>query len=118
MRPRRWWRSIRRSRRPAGIAFSAVSTREHLGFRTSRGGSRGPRGSAISGSRCSTAPKNFVNRHFLAEALANGDPSGKAEAIRIEAELVADTPSPAHLVEDLAIQDEAKKNLAAWKAGS
>ncbi len=65
-----------------------------------------------------TAPKNFVNRHFLAEALANDGPAGKAEAIRIETELVADTPSPDHLVEDLAIQDEAKRNLAAWKAGS
>lgn len=65
-----------------------------------------------------TAPKNFVNRHFLAEALAGEGASGRAEAIRIEKELVADSPSPAHLVEDLAIQDEAKKNLAAWKAGA
>jgi protein involved in temperature-dependent protein secretion len=65
-----------------------------------------------------TAPKNFVNRHFLAEALAAGGSSARAEAIQIETELVADTPSPAHLVEDLAIQDEAKKNLLAWKAGS
>ena len=65
-----------------------------------------------------TAPKNFVNRHFLAEALAADGPSGRAEAIRIEKEIVADVPSPGHLVEDLAIQDEAKKNLLAWKAGS
>ena len=64
-----------------------------------------------------TAPKNFVNRHFLAEALAGDGPSGRAEAVRIEKDLVADSPAPAHLVEDLAIQDEAKKNLAAWKAG-
>ena len=59
--------------------------------------------------------RNFVNRHFLAEALADGDAAERAEAIRIEAELVADAPSPGHLVEDLAIQDEAKKNLATWK---
>lgn len=65
-----------------------------------------------------TAPKNFVNRHFLAEALAADGASGREEAIRIERELVADSPAPAHLVEDLAIQDEAKKNLAAWKAGA
>ena len=65
-----------------------------------------------------TAPKNFVNRHFLAEALATGDSAARAEAIQIETDLVADTPSRSHLVEDLAIQDEAKKNLAAWKAGS
>lgn len=65
-----------------------------------------------------TAPKNFVNRHFLAEALAADGASERAEAIRIERELVADSPAPTHLVEDLAIQDEAKKNLAAWKAGA
>ena len=65
-----------------------------------------------------TAPKNFVNRHFLAEALAADGASGKPEAIRIERELIADSPAASHLVEDLAIQDEAKKNLLAWKAGS
>jgi tetratricopeptide (TPR) repeat protein len=65
-----------------------------------------------------TPPKNFVNRHFLAEALAADGRAGRAEAIRIETEIVADAPSPGHLVEDIAIQDEAKKNLAAWKAGS
>jgi tetratricopeptide (TPR) repeat protein len=64
-----------------------------------------------------TAPKNFVNRHFLAEALAADGASGRAEAIRIERELLADSPAASHLVEDLAIQDEAKRNLAAWKAG-
>ncbi len=65
-----------------------------------------------------TAPKNFVNRHFLAEALAADGAPGRAEAIRIERDLVADSPAAGHVVEDLAIQDEAKKNLAAWKAGS
>jgi hypothetical protein len=65
-----------------------------------------------------TAPKNFVNRHFLAESLAADGPAGRAEAIRIAKELVADAPSPGHLVEDLAIQDEAKRNLIAWKAGA
>jgi tetratricopeptide (TPR) repeat protein len=65
-----------------------------------------------------TAPKNFVNRHFLAEALAGDGVPGRAEAIHIENEIVADAPSPGHLVEDLAIQDEAKKNLLAWKTGS
>jgi hypothetical protein len=65
-----------------------------------------------------TAPENFVNRHFLAEALADGGSSAKSEAIRIERELVADSPSPGHLVEDLAIQEEAKRDLAAWTARS
>lgn len=65
-----------------------------------------------------TAPKNFVNRHFLAEALAAGGSGGRAEAIRIEKALVADAPSPNHLVEDLSIQEEARRNLLAWRAGS
>lgn len=62
------------------------------------------------------APRNFVNRHFLAEALAGQGAAGKAEAIRIEKAIVADAPSPGHLVEDLSIQAQARKNLAAWGA--
>ncbi|MEO8348923.1 MAG: hypothetical protein ABI610_08430 [Acidobacteriota bacterium] len=58
------------------------------------------------------APENFVNRHFLAEALADQGAAGKAEAVRIEKEIVADAPSPGHLVEALSIQAEARKNLA------
>lgn len=61
------------------------------------------------------APRNFVNRHFLAEALADQGAAGKREAIRIEREIVADAPSPGHLVEDVAIQAEARRNLSAWK---
>src|SRR6185503_13363242 len=59
--------------------------------------------------------RNFVNRHFLAEALADGSPADRAEAVRMEESLVADSPSPGHLVEDLATQIEAKKNLTKWK---
>jgi hypothetical protein len=59
--------------------------------------------------------RNFVNRHFLAEALADGGPAERAEAVQIEESLVADAPSPGHLVEDLSIQEEARKNLANWK---
>lgn len=59
--------------------------------------------------------RNFVNRHFLAEALADGGPAERAEAIRIEEQVVTDAPSPGHLVEDLSIQEEAKKDLAKWK---
>lgn len=62
--------------------------------------------------------RNFLNRHFLAEALYQGDEAEKAEAIRLEESVVADSPSPFHLVEDLAAQDEARKNLAAWKKGA
>jgi tetratricopeptide (TPR) repeat protein len=63
------------------------------------------------------APRNLVNRHFLAEALADRRAAGKAEAIRIEKEIVADAPSPGHVVEDTSIQAEAKKNLTAWGSG-
>ena len=59
--------------------------------------------------------RNYVNRHFLAEALADGGPAERAEAIRIEESLAADAPSPGHLVEDLSTQEEAKRNLAKWK---
>ena len=59
--------------------------------------------------------RNFVNRHFLAEALADGGAAERAEAVRIEEKVLADAPSPGHLVEDLSIQEEAKKNLARWK---
>jgi len=59
--------------------------------------------------------RNFVNRHFLAEALADDGAADRAEAIRIEEKVVADAPSPGHLVEELAIQLEARKNLEKWK---
>jgi tetratricopeptide (TPR) repeat protein len=59
--------------------------------------------------------RNFVNRHFLAEALAEGGAAERAEAIGIEEKLLADPPSPDHLVEELAVQQEARKDLAAWR---
>jgi hypothetical protein len=59
--------------------------------------------------------RNFVNRHFLAEALAEGGAPERAEAIGMEEKLLADPPSPGHLVEDLAVQQEAKKDLASWR---
>lgn len=59
--------------------------------------------------------RNFVNRHFLAEALARGGPAARAEATAIEEGLLAEAASPTHLVEELAIQDEAKRNLATWR---
>lgn len=62
-------------------------------------------------------PRNFLNRHFLAETLARGSAEEKAEAIKIEEALVADAPSPGHLVEDLSTQEEARKNLAVWTKG-
>jgi tetratricopeptide (TPR) repeat protein len=61
------------------------------------------------------APRNPINRHFLAEALARGSVSEKEEARRLEEEVLATPPSPDHLVEELHVQDDAKRNLALWK---
>ena len=59
------------------------------------------------------APRNFVNRQFLAEALErSGDRAG---AVAIERSIAADLPAPDHLVEELAIQETARKNLASWQ---
>ena len=58
--------------------------------------------------------RNFVNRHFLSEALAEGSRAERAEAVRIARALVADAPSPTHLVEELKIQEDARRNLAKW----
>ncbi len=62
------------------------------------------------------APRNFVNRHFLAEALARSGAIG--DAIAIEERLVSDSPGADHLVEEIAIQEAARKNLAGWRKGS
>ncbi len=59
--------------------------------------------------------RNFANRHFLAEALYRGDAREKTEAIALEEALVADGPSPQHLVEEIKTQEDARQNLAAWK---
>jgi len=60
--------------------------------------------------------RNFVNRHFLAEALHHGgDAKEVVEAIALEEGIVNDAPSPQYLVEELKIQEDARNNLAAWK---
>jgi hypothetical protein len=59
--------------------------------------------------------ENFINRLFLAEALAGGSSSEKNEAIALAQKLVADGPSPAHLVEDLNTQNNARADLEKWK---
>jgi hypothetical protein len=60
--------------------------------------------------------RNFVNRHFLAEALHHGgDAKDVAEAIALEEGILNDSPSPQHLVEELKVQEDARSNLAAWK---
>lgn len=59
-------------------------------------------------------PRNFYNRLYWAEALRDYDASRRGEARQILEALVADTPSPSFLVEDLRVQEEAKALLSAW----
>lgn len=61
------------------------------------------------------APHNVVNLHFLAEALSRN--ADRSEAIAVEERALAETPDPGHLVEELAIQETARKNLESWRAG-
>ncbi len=60
-------------------------------------------------------PGNPINLHFLAEALWRGAAAEKAEAIQLEEQVVAAPDSPTHLVEELNVQDEARRNLARWR---
>ncbi|MEO8431384.1 MAG: hypothetical protein ABI592_07730 [Acidobacteriota bacterium] len=60
------------------------------------------------------APANLVNLHFLGEALAHR--GERAEAERLETDVARASPSAGHLVEELAIQESARKNLEAWKS--
>lgn len=61
-----------------------------------------------------TAPRNFVNRLYLAEAVRDYEKERRAEAVRMLEALVADTPSPQLAVEDARAQEEARALLAAW----
>lgn len=63
-------------------------------------------------------PRNSVNIHFLAECLWEGDAKQKTEAIALEERVLAQSPDPLHLVEDLKIQEDARRNLGAWKKAS
>jgi hypothetical protein len=60
-------------------------------------------------------PANFANRLFLAEALARGTAAERAEAVALAERLVSESPSPARLIEDLRTQEDAARDLAAWK---
>ena len=64
------------------------------------------------------APRSMANRHYLAEALAKGNETEKAEAVTLEESILNESPSPLHLVEDLNVQELARANLAAWKKGA
>jgi hypothetical protein len=62
-----------------------------------------------------TDAANFTNRLFLAQLLAGGSPAERTEAVRIAERLVAESPSPTRLIEDLRVQEEAARDLRGWK---
>jgi hypothetical protein len=64
-----------------------------------------------------TAPRNFVNRLYLAEALWDYEKGKRPEARRMLEALAADTPSAALAVEDARAQEDARALLAAWGKG-
>jgi len=61
-----------------------------------------------------TAPRNFVNRLYLAEAMHQYERERRREAVRMLEALVAETPSAALAVEDARAQEDARALLAAW----
>lgn len=63
-------------------------------------------------------PRSMINRIFLAEALATGSAEEKAEAIRLVESVVADAPSPARIVEELKLQNDAREDLKRWSGAS
>jgi tetratricopeptide (TPR) repeat protein len=60
------------------------------------------------------APENFVNLFFLAEGLREHT-DRRDEAVEILTKIIAGTPRLDHLIEDLKIQADARRDLAAWK---
>ncbi len=60
------------------------------------------------------APKNLINRLYLAEAIWDYEKNRRAEARGMLETLIAEKPSPALLIEDLRTQEEAKALLAGW----
>ncbi len=64
-----------------------------------------------------TAPRNFVNRLYLAEAIWDYEKERRAEARRMLEALVADVPSSALAVEDARAQEDARALLVAWGKG-
>jgi hypothetical protein len=60
------------------------------------------------------APRNFVNRLYLADALWDYEKGRRPEARRMLEGLVAERPTEALAVEDARAQEEARTLLAAW----
>lgn len=60
------------------------------------------------------APRNFVNRLYLAEAIWDYEKEKRPEARRLLEALAADTPTAALAVEDARAQEDARALLSAW----
>jgi hypothetical protein len=58
-----------------------------------------------------TSPADFANRLYLAEALARGTPAERTEGVSMLEQLVRESPSPVRLVEELRVQDDARRDL-------
>ena len=61
-----------------------------------------------------TAPNDFINRLYLAEAMWDYESSHRDEARKMLEKLVAAAPSPESSVEDQTTQEEARALLASW----
>jgi tetratricopeptide (TPR) repeat protein len=61
------------------------------------------------------APASLINRQYLAEAIWDYDKVRRAEARASLQAIIAATPSPEFLIEDLRTQEEARATLAAWQ---
>jgi len=61
------------------------------------------------------APDNLVNKVFLAEAIHEYS-EDRAPAVDLLKAVLAATPHPDHLVEDLKVQGDAQRDLQAWGA--
>ena len=60
------------------------------------------------------APRNFINRLYLAEAMWDYEKTKRPEARAMLESLMGDTPSAEFPVEDRKTQDEARALLASW----
>ena len=63
------------------------------------------------------APRNFVNRLYLAEAMWDYEKERRPEARKMLEELSTDTPTAAFAVEDARAQEDARLLLASWNKG-
>lgn len=63
------------------------------------------------------APRSRISRQYLAEAIWTFEPKQRAEAIRLLEGIVAGSPAPDLLIEELRSQEESRALLATWRNG-